>query len=151
MLMKGNKYSDLKIGQKASITKKITEKNLVDLAVFISTFVDQPDNKEKEKIFIAGKDKFAHNMMLASCISSVLGTKLPGPGYISLGQDFISLGQNLKPFKEFKPNEIVKAEVVVTKKFEDKKFVALRTSCYNQKNEMLIDGRTLMLASPFLL
>jgi len=63
----------------------------------------------------------------------VLGTDLPGPNSIYLGQD-------LKFTAPVKIGDTVTVAVTVTEKRDDKKIIKLRTTAVNQRGEMVIDG-----------
>jgi len=69
----------------------------------------------------------------------VLGTKLPGPGTIYLGQ-------SLKFVKPVAPGDTVTATVTVTEKRPDKRIVILDTVCTNHKGEEVLTGTATVLA-----
>lgn len=66
-------------------------------------------------------------------VSAVLGTQLPGPNSLYLGQD-------LKFVAPVRIGDTVKVVVTVTDKRDEKRIVTLRTTAYNQRGEMVIDG-----------
>ena len=73
-------------------------------------------------------------MLSASFISAVLGMYLPGEGTIYLGQ-------NLKFLKPVDIGDEITAKVTVTEIANaDKGIYKLATQCFNQKEEMVIDG-----------
>ena len=76
---------DLEVGQAASYAKTVTE---TDIVLYAGTSGDvNPVHLNQE--FAAGTsfgDTIAHGMLSAGFISTVLGTKLPGPGCIYVGQ-----------------------------------------------------------------
>ncbi len=76
---------DLEEGQSASFSKTITD---ADIVLFAAVSGDtNPVHLDAE--FAAGtmfKERIAHGMLSASLISTVLGTKLPGPGAIYMSQ-----------------------------------------------------------------
>lgn len=83
--------------------------------------------------------RIAHGMLVAGTISAVLGTRLPGPGAVYLGQTLqfrapVFLG------------DAVTARVEVVKVREDKPVVTLRTTCVNGRGELLIEGEAVLLA-----
>lgn len=81
----GYYFEDLHIGMEASHAKTITEAD-------IETFADLSgdDNPLHLDADFASKTKFkeriAHGMLTASLLSTVIGTKLPGPGCIYISQ-----------------------------------------------------------------
>ena len=68
-------------------------------------------------------------MLVAGLISAVLGTELPGPNSIYLGQD-------LRFAAPVKIGDTIKVVVTVTEKRDDKKIIKLRTTAYNQRGEI---------------
>jgi len=126
--MRGKTIAELKIGDKAQFQKTITE---TDVYLFAGISGDNNpvhlnDLEAKKSIF---KERIVHGMLTASLISAVLGTKMPGPGTIYLGQ-------NLKFIKPVKFGDTILAEVEVIEIIETKNIVKLSTICYNQ--EMLL-------------
>ncbi|MFH1808571.1 MAG: MaoC family dehydratase [Pseudomonadota bacterium] len=82
--------------------------------------------------------RVAHGMLVASLISTVLGTRLPGPGVIYLGQELRFRGPVF-------PGDTITARVEVIEVQSDKRKVRLRTSCLNQGGETVITGEALVL------
>ena len=81
---------DLTVGMSASYAKTITE---ADIVIFAGISGDNNPlhlNEEfaKESIF---KGRIAHGMLTAVFISTVLGTKLPGPGCVYMNQEVETL------------------------------------------------------------
>jgi len=80
------KYADeLTVGMSAIFTKTVTE---ADIVLFAGVTGDtNPIHLDEEfakpTMF---KGRIAHGMLTAGFISAVLGTKLPGPGSVYLGQ-----------------------------------------------------------------
>lgn len=73
------------VGQSASVAKTITE---ADILLFAAVSLDTNPvhlDAEAAKASPFGQ-RIAHGMLSAGLISAVLGTKLPGPGTIYLGQ-----------------------------------------------------------------
>lgn len=81
----GMTIEDLEEGQSASYSKIITEQDIVKFAEISGD--TNPVHLDAE--YATGtvfKERIAHGMLSASLISTVLGTKLPGPGAIYLSQ-----------------------------------------------------------------
>ena len=76
---------DLKLGQEAFLSKTITEADIVNFSGVTGDTnpVHLSDEFAKKTIF---KKKVAHGFLTASFISTLIATKLPGPGSIYLGQ-----------------------------------------------------------------
>lgn len=83
------------------------------------------------------KTRIAHGMLTASFISTVIGTMLPGPGTIYMGQEV----RFLAPVKF---GDTVTAIVEVAEIIADKKRVRLKTYCVNQENTTVVDGEALV-------
>ena len=81
----GYDIEDLEVGMSASFAKTITE---ADIVMFAGVSGDMNpvhlDAEYAEKTVFKGR--IAHGMLSAAFISTVLGTKLPGPGTVYLAQ-----------------------------------------------------------------
>ena len=78
-------FEDLSVGQTASIARTVSEADILAFAGFSGD--TNPVHVDQE--FAAStmfKGRIAHGMLSVSYISTVLGTKLPGPGAIYLSQ-----------------------------------------------------------------
>ena len=77
---------NLEVGQSASFSKTVSEADVYLFAGISGDFNPVHVNEEyaKEGMF---KKRIAHGILTASFISTVLGTKLPGPGAIYAKQD----------------------------------------------------------------
>lgn len=78
-------FEDLSVGMEASYAKRITES---DIACFADLSGDDnplhlSDDFAAETVF---KQRIAHGMLTASLLSTVIGTRLPGPGCIYVSQ-----------------------------------------------------------------
>ena len=108
---------DLRVGQKASLTKKITETDINQFSEV--TGDDNPvhinENFAKETIF---KKRIAHGFLSASLISTVIATKLPGPGSIYINQ-------SLKFLAPVFINEEVSVNIVILEINKEKRRVKL--------------------------
>jgi 3-hydroxybutyryl-CoA dehydratase len=78
-------------------------------------------------------ERIAHGMLIAGMISAVLGTELPGPNSIYLGQD-------LRFTAPVKIGDTVTVVVTVTEKRDDKRIIKLRTTVSNQRGEVVVEG-----------
>ena len=77
---------NLEVGQSASFSKTVTESDVYLFAGISGDFnpVHVDEEYAKEGMF---KKRIAHGMLTASFVSTVLGTKLPGPGAIYAKQE----------------------------------------------------------------
>lgn len=128
---------DLKVGDTASISRKITD---ADIRAFAELTGDHNPVHLNEAF--ARETRFArriaHGMLGASLISAVLGTELPGTGSIYLSQTLQFVGPVYL-------DDTVTARVKITKVREDKSIVTLETVCENQRGETLIRGEAVVL------
>lgn len=129
--MKGKTMDQIKIGDSASFTKTITESDVYTYAGITGDLNPAHINEvEAEKgIF---KTRVAHGMLTAGLVSAVLGMQLPGPGTIYLGQE-------LKFTKPVYFGDTITAKVEVTEIIK-KKILKLKTTCTNQKGEVVLEG-----------
>ena len=79
------------------------------------------------------RTRIAHGMLSAGLISAVLGTRLPGPGTVYLGQE-------LKFIAPVRIGDTVRAAVEVLETRPGKRVVRMRTWCTNQRGETVLDG-----------
>ncbi|MAG18212.1 MAG: enoyl-CoA hydratase [Candidatus Diapherotrites archaeon] len=141
-MLKENKYVDLAVGQKAFISREITEKDIMDFAKISGDMNPLHVDKTyaKKATF---KNIIAHGILTAALISAVLGTKLPGPGYIYLQQE-------IKFLKPVFPGDTISVEVEITKKINEKKSLELSFTCTNQRNQIVLGGSSIIKAPPSL-
>lgn len=137
--LNGYYFEELSVGQAAVFGKTVTE---ADIAAFAGVSGDTNPvhlNEEwaKNTMF---KGRIAHGMLSAAFISTVFGTKLPGPGCIYVSQ--------LLKFKApVKIGDTVTARVEVTALNAEKKFATFKTTC-SVGDKVVLDGEaTLMVPS----
>lgn len=123
----------IKIGDSASMTRVFSAED-IDIYTELS-FDNNPihtdDAVAAESIF---KRRVSQGMLVASLISAVLGTRLPGPGSIYKKQEL-----------QFKApvfiGDTIEATVTVIDYDAEKKICILSTVCKNQNNVIVIDGK----------
>jgi 3-hydroxybutyryl-CoA dehydratase len=125
-------YEDIKIDDEASLTRTITEAHIVIYAGLTGDMNPVHLDAEHAAQSMFGA-RIAHGMLVAGLISAVLGTQLPGPNSIYLGQD-------LKFVAPVKIGDTVKVVVTVLEKRDDRRIIKLRTTVSNQRGELVIDG-----------
>lgn len=81
----GYYFEDLAVGQSASFAKTVTEADIVAFAGISGDFNPVHVNEEFAKTSLF-KGRIAHGMLSAAFISTVFGTRLPGPGCIYVAQ-----------------------------------------------------------------
>jgi 3-hydroxybutyryl-CoA dehydratase len=125
-------YDEIKLGDGASRSLTITEAHIVAYAGVTGDVNPVHVDAEFAKQTMFG-ERIAHGMLVAGLISAVLGTQLPGPNSIYLGQE-------LRFTAPVKIGDTVTAVVTVTEKRDDKKIIKLQTTVSNQRGEVVIDG-----------
>jgi 3-hydroxybutyryl-CoA dehydratase len=80
----------------------------------------------------------AHGMLTASLISTVIGTKLPGPGSIWVSQ-------TLNFVRPVFPDDTITATATVIAVREERPLVTLETRCANQDGHLVLEGEALIL------
>ncbi len=118
----GYYIDDLEVGMSAVFGKTITE---ADILMFSGVSGDtNPVHLDEE---YAGSTMFegriAHGILVGSLISTVLGTRLPGPGAIYVSQ-------NLKFLAPVRAGDTVRARATVTEIDVEKKRVKMDTACF---------------------
>lgn len=126
-------FEAIQVGEKRSLTKTITEAD-------VRRFVDMTGDDNPLHVDAAYarstpfKDVVVHGMLGASFISTVIGTRLPGPGalWVSQQMDFllpVRLGDELT----------VSCEVL--KKYAVERLLELETIITNQNGQRVLTGR----------
>ncbi len=131
-------FDELKIGDTASISRTLTEKD-IELFAIMSGDVN-PAHVDEE---FAKSDMFhkiiAHGMWGGALISTVLGTQLPGPGAIYLGQ-------SLRFRRPVGLGDTVLVSVKVAEMDSEKHRVTLECQAVNQRGEVVISGTAEVIA-----
>ncbi|MGG5818898.1 MaoC family dehydratase [Falsiroseomonas sp. HW251] len=128
-------FEDLRLGQKASFGKTVTEADVVLFAAVTGDTNPMHLNEEYARESFFG-ERIAHGMLAAGLITKVMGTQLPGPGTIYLSQ-------SLRFRKPVKIGDTVTATVEITALNEEKARVTLRTVC-SVKGEPVLEGEALV-------
>lgn len=129
--MDGIAFEDLVVGQTARMAKTITE---ADILMYAAVSMDtNPVHLDAEAAAATPfKERIAHGMLTAGLISAVLGTRLPGPGTIYLGQ-------TLRFRRPVKIGDTVTATAEVTALDAAKKQATLKTVC-TVGGKVVLDG-----------
>ena len=85
--------------------------------------------------------RIAHGMLTAGLISTVIGTKLPGPGAIYLGQ-------TIRFLKPVHLGDTITATATITQYDEERRRMTLETVCRNQRDEDVLVGEADILYRP---
>lgn len=133
-------YEEIKVGDKAGISKTISEGDVYAFAGITGDF-----NPMHVDAVFAGKSNFksriAHGMLSASLISTVLGTRLPGANTIYLSQE-------VKFTAPVFFGDTLTAEVEVLEKRDDKSIITFKTTVVNQDGKSVVDGQAKVMKKP---
>lgn len=133
----GYTYEEIKIGDKASFEKTVTETDIY-LYAGITGDLNPAHINQRAAENSMFKGRIAHGMLSAGFISAVLGMHLPGSGTIYLSQE-------LKFMAPVFIGDTIRAEAEVIEKME-KGRIRLKTVCYNQEGKTVLDGFAVVLA-----
>ena len=130
-------FDEIRIGQSASLSRRLT---MHDIQLFAMVSGDiNPAHLDTE---YASSSRFhkviGHGMWSGSLISAVLGTLLPGPGTIYLGQD-------LRFKRPVGLGDIITASVTAKEK-RDKNVVVFECVCVNQDGQPVVTGSAEVIA-----
>jgi 3-hydroxybutyryl-CoA dehydratase len=132
-------FEDLQVGQTAEYGRTVTEADIV-LFSGISGDTNPVHLNEDFASKTMFKGRIAHGMLSVGFISTVFGTKLPGPGCIYITQ-------NLRFKAPVRIGDTVVARVECTELFPEKKRASFKTTC-SVGNAVVIDGEaTVMVPS----
>jgi 3-hydroxybutyryl-CoA dehydratase len=141
--MKGILYTfdELSIGMSASLSRTITRE---DIARFADVTGDRNPihiDEEFAREFCIGEKpigrNIAHGMLGAGMLSAVLGTRLPGPGGVYMGQ-------TLSFKKPVFIGDTITAKVEIIDLRREKHHIRASTVCVNQDEAVVIDGEALL-------
>lgn len=127
----------MKLGDKASFSKTITDADVTIFAGLTGDFnpVHIDSVYAKNTIF---KNRIAHGMLGGSLVSTVLGTKMPGPGTIFMEQ-------NLKFKMPVYIGDTLTAEVIFKEVLNSKKgVIKLENQITNQEGSIVTEGYSIV-------
>lgn len=127
---------DLAVGMKGVFARTITETDIVMFAG-ISGDTNPMHLNEEYAAATPFKGRIAHGMLSACFITTVLGTRLPGPGCIYMSQ-------SLKFRAPVRIGDTVTTTVTVTDIVPEKARVAMSTIC-TVKGKPVIEGEALVM------
>lgn len=131
-------YAEMSIGQSARLCRTLTEN---DIAAFAAVSGDinpaHVDTEYADHTLFHGV--IAHGMWGAALISRLLGTVLPGPGTIYLGQ-------TLKFLKPVRIGDELRITATVASKEDEKKHVTLDCEIKNQTGAVVLTGIATVIA-----
>ncbi|PTM40648.1 bifunctional enoyl-CoA hydratase/phosphate acetyltransferase [Bosea sp. 124] len=138
IILKNRTFDELAIGDTASLVRLVGRDD-IDLFAAVSGDLNPA---HLDASFAAG-DRFGHvvvhGMWTGALVSAVLGTRLPGPGTIYLGQE-------LRFCRPVAPGDTITATARVREKRAEKRIVVLDTRCTNQDGEEVLTGTATVIA-----
>jgi acyl dehydratase len=136
--LENHPFADLLVGDSASLVRTVTNR---DIQLFAAVSGDV--NPAHVDALYAKSSHFheiiAHGMLGASLISTVLGTRFPGPGTIYLGQ-------SLKFLKPVHIGDTLTVTVTVKSLDPVKHRLVLDTRCVDQAGDTVIEGEADVMA-----
>ncbi len=131
-------FDEIALGDTASLARTLSKEDIQLFAVMSGDV--NPAHVDEE---YARSDMFhkiiAHGMWGASLISTLLGTRLPGPGTIYLGQ-------TLRFLRPVALGDAITVSVTATSKDPEKKRVTFHCECVNQMGQVVISGEAEVIA-----
>lgn len=128
----GKSIHELKIGDSAQISKKITETDINDFArVTGDVNPVHLDQAYADKTIFKGR--IAHGLLSVGIISTILGNILPGHGTIYLSQE-------VKFLAPVRIGDTITSKVEVMELIPEKNRVKFKTTCTNQDGKLVVDG-----------
>lgn len=137
MSARGKSFEEIEIGEKASVTKTISETDVYLYAGISGDFNPLHVDEEYAKTTEFGK-RIAHGGLAGSLLAPVLGMKLPGLGTVAL--------ETTTKFR--RPvffNDTITCEVQVIEKVEKLKAIRMKVLWTNQKKETVMKGECLVI------
>jgi 3-hydroxybutyryl-CoA dehydratase len=134
--MIGKTIDQLTVGESATFSKTVSESDVYLYAGITGDLNPaHVDEVYASKTFF--KTRIAHGMLSAGFISAILGTRLPGPGTVYMGQ-------TLKFMAPVRIGDTITARAKVTEIMAEKNRVRLETVCENQEGTVVLSGEALV-------
>ena len=132
----GYAFEDLRVGMTALYSKTVTESDInLFCAISGDTNPLHLDHEYARTTMFGGP--IAHGMLSASFISTVIGTKLPGPGCVYVSQ-------NCRFRAPVRAGDTVRARVTVTGLIPERRRVGLKTVC-TVGDTVVVDGEAVVM------
>ena len=133
-------FEAFRVGDRATFTKTITEAEILLFAAVSGDNYPLHVDDEYAKTTRFGR-RVAHGLLTASLISATNGLLLGCPGGISLSQ-------TVRFLKPVYPGDTITACSEVVEIFAETRRLRCRTTCTNQRAELVIDGEALEQKDP---
>jgi phosphate acetyltransferase/phosphate butyryltransferase len=130
--LENHPFAEIRVGDSASLVRSVSQR---DIQLFAAVSGDvSPAHVDA---LYAKSSHFhgiiAHGMLGASLISTLIGTRFPGPGTLYLGQ-------SLKFVKPVHIGDTVTVTVTVKSRDESTRRLVLDTRCVDQEGDVVIEG-----------
>jgi 3-hydroxybutyryl-CoA dehydratase len=126
-------YEDIMIGETASRSRMITEKDIIAFAELIDDSNPVHLDAEYAKTTMFG-ERIAHGMHSASFFTTLIATRLPGI-------EGVYVSQEIKFIRPVRIGDTITAQAAVIEKNDAKRRITLKTTVTNQHGELIIDGK----------
>jgi 3-hydroxybutyryl-CoA dehydratase len=131
-------YDEITIGQTASYSKSIEERDITLFAVVSGDL----NPIHLDAAFAARtpfKERIAHGMLSGAIISAAIAMELPGPGTIYLSQ-------SMRFTLPVKIGDTITVNLEVVEKKDKRRFVTLDCKAYNQHDKLVVSGTAEVMA-----
>ncbi|OGT59481.1 MAG: enoyl-CoA hydratase [Gammaproteobacteria bacterium RIFCSPHIGHO2_12_FULL_43_28] len=131
-------FDEIAVGDTASLTRTLTENDIKIFAIMSGDINPAHVDTEyaQSEMF---KKVIGHGMWGGALISTVLGTLLPGPGTIYIGQ-------TIRFKKPVAIGDTLAVKVTAIEKIPEKKRVIFTCECRNQHDEVVMEGQAEVIA-----
>lgn len=134
--MTGKTIQEINVGDGASFAKTVSETDIYLYAGITGDFnpAHIDECHASQTVF---KTRIAHGMLVAGLISTVLGTRFPGPGTIYIRQELFFLAP-------VRIGDTITASVEVIETRPGENRIRLKTLCKNQEGIVVLDGEAVV-------
>jgi 3-hydroxybutyryl-CoA dehydratase len=127
----------IELGKRASFRKTITESDVATFAGLVGDFNPQHVDEEYARQSRIGR-RTAHGILAVGLISTVVNTRLPGPGCTWLSQQIEFLAPVFI-------GDTITAEVEVVSWESERRLLTLKTDCRNQEDRQVVAGQATLI------
>lgn len=136
-LLESRTYDDLEVGDSASVSHIVTERDLILFAT-VSGDINPLHLDEAFAAETQFKGRIAHGMLSGALISAAVACHMPGPGTVYLGQEMSFL-------RPVRLGDEIRVELEILEKLP-KNRLKIATRVINQQGKKVVDGAATVLA-----
>ena len=125
-------FDEIEVGDTAQIVRKLESKDIESFAAMAGEVNPAHVDKEYARSALF-HDLVAHGMWSGALLSVVVGTELPGPGTVLVGQ-------NLNFRRPVALGDMLEVRITVVAKDAAQKRIALECRCSNQDGDVVMEG-----------